>query len=373
LNQSPKYQICHISTAHAVRDIRIFYKECISLSKHGYDVNFVVSHDRDESIEGIRIVHLPQTKSRFRRIFIHTWIAFLKALKTNSQVYHFHDPELLPIGCILRLFGKKVIYDVHEHVSKDILDKPWIQFLFVRKIISRLTGYIEQISVRLLSGVVAATEHIGAQFDNKKTVIIRNFPILGFISQIPSDPKRTDGKKVIVYTGGLTRIRGLVQMVDAMEKLPADSILVLAGQWEDNSLEQECKNRAGWSKCQWIGHVPQREAYALMKSADVGLVTYLPAANHFEAMPNKAFEYMACDIPMVISDFPYWRELFGKTAVFADPLDPESIASGIIEALSRPQLNRSQADPTEPQTLQLSWESEEKVLLDFYKRILQDS
>jgi glycosyltransferase involved in cell wall biosynthesis len=368
-----QYRICHISTVHTVKDIRIFYKECRSLVKAGYEVIYIVSHDRTEILEGVHIMPLPFTESRIRRIMIHTFLAMKKAIKLKAQVYHIHDPELLPIGCILSLLGKKVIYDAHEHLSKDILDKPWISSSFVRKLVSAFSGFIEQMSVRFFSGVIGATSHIAEQFDSLKTVAIRNFPMFNYIAQVPKPVVPNDGIRRIVYTGGLTRIRGIVQMVTAMDLAPANTKLILAGQWEDSALENECMIKAGWRKCSYMGQVPQREAYSLMKGADIGILTFLPAANHYEAMPNKAFEYMACGLPMIISDFPYWRELFTENALYVDPTNPTSIAKGIILMLEKLNSEETQNSMTsEMLTGTLSWESEEKVLIDFYSKILQN-
>ena len=56
-------------------------------------------------------------------IALRSFRCFWLALKTNSKIYHFHDPELIPYAILLRLFGKKVIYDVHEDLPEDIVKK----------------------------------------------------------------------------------------------------------------------------------------------------------------------------------------------------------------------------------------------------------
>lgn len=357
---------------HAVKDIRIFYKECKSLSKAGYEVFYIVSHDRAELLDDIHVIPLPFPSSRLKRIIVHPLLALKESLKLKALIYHIHDPELLPIGWILRIVGKKVIYDAHEHLAKDILDKPWIQSRAARKIVSFGASFFEHLSVRVLSGVVGATSHIAAQFIPQKTALVRNFPMLGFIAEVPRPSARQDGKYTIVYTGGLTRIRGIVQMVAAMNHLPVDTELVLAGQWEDNAIENECMMNPGWSKCRYVGQIPQRDAYALMKGADLGILTFLPAANHFEAMPNKAFEYLACGLPMVISDFPYWKQLFGSNAQYVDPSDPVSIAQGIEQMLVKIRKEKkSSGNEKASVSVAFSWEAEEKVLLDFYRKLLQ--
>ena len=139
--------ITHISTVHSAFDIRIFHKECRSLAASGMRVNLIVTHDKEEMIDNVLIVPLPKFKNRFTRIFIKPFLAFSKALRTKADLFHFHDPELIFLGLLLKIMGKKVIYDVHEDVSTQILHKEWIPKK-MRKIVSFIVGNIENFSIR---------------------------------------------------------------------------------------------------------------------------------------------------------------------------------------------------------------------------------
>jgi hypothetical protein len=77
-------------------------------------------------------------------------------LRRNGTVYHFHDPELIPAGLALRLLGKRVIYDAHEDLPRDILFKNWIPRR-LRGPVSRLAAALEWIAGHALSGIVATT------------------------------------------------------------------------------------------------------------------------------------------------------------------------------------------------------------------------
>ncbi len=365
-------RVCHISTVHSVKDIRIFIKECSSLYKSGFEVFYVVTNDKDEVIDGIKIVALPTSSSRLKRIFFKPLLAFRKAINTKATLFHFHDPELMPIGWLLRLMGKKVIYDAHENLSKDILDKTWIPTSFLRKIISLIAKGVEQFSYLVLSGVIGATENIYEQFGKRKSVLIRNLPVVKLIYGAAISDIEKGNKNILVFTGGLTRIRGIAEMVSAMNFLTDDFELWIAGTWDEIELQNECMKNDGWKKCKYFGQVEQTKAYGLMKRADVGMLTYLPAANHLEAMPNKPFEYMTCGLPMVLSDFSYWKKLFLDSAVFVNPKSPQSIAEGIKKIFSEQGL-KEKMSKSGKQLIEnnLSWEAEEKVLIDFYKKILK--
>ena len=104
-----KIKICHLTSVHPRFDVRIFQKECKSLAMAGYDVVLIAPGEIPENIDGVHIVPFPKIKSRFVR-FIFSWmVMYKKALQQKARLYHFHDPELIPCGLMLRLTGKKVV------------------------------------------------------------------------------------------------------------------------------------------------------------------------------------------------------------------------------------------------------------------------
>ena len=120
MNQST-LRIVHLTSAHPSSDIRIFHKECKCLARAGYDVTLVAPGERDEMIDGVAVKAIPQSGSRYARMLLGPLRVLKTAWQLGPAVYHFHDPELIPVGIILRSLRRgKVIYDVHEDVPLQV-------------------------------------------------------------------------------------------------------------------------------------------------------------------------------------------------------------------------------------------------------------
>lgn len=366
--------VCHISTVHSAFDDRIFYKECVSLAKSEFQVFLVIPHAKNEVVNNVIIKALPQYKSRLRRILISPFNAFYIGLKTNAQIYHLHDPELLLIGILLRLMGRKVVYDMHELVYHQIIDKKWLGSLFIRKIIAKIYYLIEKLSVCLFTKIILAedgysnyvSKHYSKQIE--KFEYIRNFSILRLIQRVPPHKKNTT-QKVIIYAGGLTEIRGIKEVVQAVNQLK-DVELWLLGLWESRSYQEICMKEDLNKVVNYFGLVKMEEVYSYMKVAEIGIANLYPLENYLTSLPVKAFEYMACQLPIIMSDFQFWKEVFHECAVFVNPKSPDEIAEKIRYLLENPEQSSKLAQKGfEIVYKKYSWERESQKLIELYKNI----
>lgn len=364
-----KIKLCILTTAHQAYDVRIFYKECRSLVEAGYEVFLIANHDKEETVEGISIIPLGGREGRAYRFLVKGWITLWKAIKLKADIYHFHDPDLIPAGLILKLLGKKVIYDVHEDVPKDILTKEWIGSLSIRKTISFLSRVFLKFSSLFIDRIIAATPSISKGLPPHKTIVLRNVPYVSLIDDIK--PERVSNTRPsVIYAGGLTNIRGIKEIVEAVGILDGLVELWLLGWWEDTDYERECVLLSGWKHVRYFGIRSLEQTYSIMKQADIGIVNFLAVPNSIESLPNKAFEYLSCGLPIVMSEFPYWKDTFGKCAVFVNPVDPKDIADHIKSLLE----NNEQRIKLiwEGRRLienEYSWESESEKLIELYKSL----
>jgi glycosyltransferase involved in cell wall biosynthesis len=365
-------KICHLTSAHPVYDTRIFFKECVSMAAAGFVTSLIVAGSHDHERDGVKIINAgPRRASRPGRMLLSAWNIYKAAKKLNADIYHFHDPELLPYGWLLKRSGKKIVYDVHEDVGADILDKEWVSG-WLRKPVASLFVSFQNLVTRKFDGIAAVTEEIAGKFNHvKRIILLRNFPVIGKIDAIVAAGRADKDKFVVVYAGMLTRTRGMLQLVEAMQYVPSHVELRLYGSWENEALEKQCATHPGHEKVKYMGNVSQEASIAAMKVADAGVVNFLPIANHVTALPNKPFEYMACSLPIIMSDFPSWRTLFDGCAVFVNPLNSKDIASKMLLLIN----DREYAQATGRRGAELardhySWEAESNKLVKLYKEIM---
>jgi len=100
----------------------------------------------------------------------------------------------------------------------------------------------------------------------------------------------------ICYIGNLTTVRGIKELVKAMELL--DGVrLNIAGKYLENGLEEELKSYKGWEKVNFLGFLDRDGILEVLKRSKAGVVTLYPIINYVDALPVKMFEYMVARLP----------------------------------------------------------------------------
>lgn len=367
-------KVVHFSSVHGRYDIRVFLKECVTLASNGYDVTYVVADGLgDEVKDGVRILDVgSRLPRRLGRMLYTTKEIFKKVSSIRADLYHFHDPELIPVGVkIKKSFpSAKVIFDSHENYADDIEDKEYIPIIF-RRFVSSLYRVYERFAVKKLDGVIAATPSIFEHFKmiGVKVKDVNNYP---FLSEFDSSAFVSEIKYDAIYIGAMSEVRGVKQLVDACA-IGKPITLVLAGTVSPEFLDV-LKSSQGWKYVTYLGQVDRDRVRELLSVAKVAVVTFLPAANHIESQPNKMFEYMSSSIPVIASHFPLWRKIIedGKCGVCVDPASPEQISSGIHSLISDP--NRLKELGTNGRLSiinEFNWEREADVLIRYYHELLE--
>ena len=281
----PKSAVAHLTSVHPPFDTRIFVKECCSLAAAGRDVALVACHRCDEIVDGVQIYALTKHEGRLRRMLVTQFEVLRRARESEAEIVHIHDPELIPVAVLLKASGRRVIYDVHEDLPKQITAKEWI-WRGVRYPVAQFARCAEWVADLLFDGIVAVTPQIADRFSAHKTILVQNYPLTHELYPATPTPY-SQRPPVAAYIGGITRIRGAHELVDAMDQLRGGiaARLELAGPFSSLNLQNELKQRPGWEAVSYLGIIDRKGVCDTLSRARVGLVTFLPSANHMHANP----------------------------------------------------------------------------------------
>ncbi|MCV0403177.1 MAG: glycosyltransferase [Chloroflexi bacterium] len=365
----------HLTTVHRADDPRIALKECASLSRAGWEV--VLVHASTADPPGSAGVRSRRIRSGTGRIGRMTWTA-ARALRTalaeRADVYHIHDPELIPVGLVLKARGRRVIYDVHEDLPRQIQYKPYLAARW-RGPAGRGAELIEAVARYTFDAIVAATPAIGERFTGPRTAVVQNFPMLDELGGAIGPPY-SDRAPHVVYVGRITPEIGAREMVLASQRCVTPGVrFTIAG-----PVAAELEDELSEANRDPLVSVPGRQdrdgVKELLGTARVGLVLFHPLGNYVAAYPTKMFEYMAAGLPVVASDFPLWRDIVERAScgLLVDPLDPAAIAGAVDWLLNHPADAAQMGANGRAAVLdRFNWESEERKLVALYDSLVERS
>lgn len=249
------------------------------------------------------------------------------------------------------------------------MSKPYLNFI-IRKLLSTTYSLYERWSCAKLDGIIAATPFIKRKFErlNCNVVEIMNYPLLGEFNNLHFGEKTKMDE--VCYVGGITGIRGVSEMIQAIGIAAGETRLNLCGTFSDPAGKNECKELVGWSRVNDLGQLNRVGVADVLARSRAGLVTLHPVANYIDALPVKMFEYMAAGVPVIASNFPLWKSIVesNNCGICVDPLDSSDIASAINYFTQNSALAIKMGLNGRRAVIEFyNWGIEERKLLDFYR------
>ena len=378
-----KNKVCMLTTVHQPYDTRVFHKEAKSLAKvHNVVLIAPDEEGADKEVDGVRIVTIKKPGSKVLHP-ITMWRVFKAGFNQDCDVYHCHEPGSLFVCAILKVMrGKKLIYDAHEHYPSLIAEDSLFPD-FIRPLVRFFVDVEERTLVKFADVVITVNESLQKHYEQigKGASIIYNFPDLkNFNPDKKNDrlEKKYAQNKIIIYEGGVSRKRGLDKFIFALQKvneLVTDVKFLVVGKildtsdfekWIGDYLEKQKLHET----FEMIGWKPHEEVVNYINISDVGIILFQPTHyNNLIGLPIKLFEYMACGLPVVASNFPEISRVVKEAdcGILVDPTDVDEIADAIIYMLEHPEEMKRIGDNGRIAVKEkYNWERMEERLLELY-------
>ena len=295
--------------------------------------------------------------------------------KIQPDICHGHDPDGLLIGYFAKLLWKsKLIYDSHELWADSI------HLIGNKRILFKLGRQIEKILIKYAEGVIAVNKSIldviKKENNIKCTAVVRNIPhtiecVTQFTKKELGFP---DCDSNIIYVGNIERGRGIEVMIKSMERVHNNIGLVLMGKDSafKRDMEELSKTKKLESRIRFIESVSPNQILSVCKLADVGIA---PIENlcksYYLSLPNKIFEYIHAELPVLVSDFPEMKNIVENYSVgeVFNVDEPSSIIGVINNYFDNPDKIIKYEQNCLQASKELNWDNEEKQLFNLYKKL----
>jgi len=367
-----RYTICHLTTVHQADDVRIFYKECLSLSRmENYKV-IICASGNIPTYENI--VHYEISKARsFRplRLILSNLIALKLLTKIKADIWHIHDPELLPVAALLIFFNHNVIWDSHEdyffQFKSNINYRIYIPKIFrpiVKLIVFSLLNYIDKNA----AGIIGATNIIAKKYTNSNVEIVGNEAVLSEFTLCTPKFK----SKTVIYIGQPSSSQCYREVVNAISKVPDLKLIVACKEFRESEMNYSLEVLS--QRFEYLGWLDRIELSEAISNSSIGLVTYSNNLNHQDNQPNKFFEFCAAGLPILATPTKFNENLIknSKAGILARGFDSEAIELALLEITSSEQywLKYSRSGKNWVK-INGDWAKSESALFRLYSKAIQ--
>jgi glycosyltransferase involved in cell wall biosynthesis len=316
----------------------------------------------------VNIIGIPFNGGRLERFWKGRKLLLAKAKELSANIYHIHDPELLPVALALRKMGWAVIYDAHEDLPRQLAHKHYIPNAF-KAIAAWCIEGIENFYAKKCSAIVTVTPHIVQRFNriHNQVVEVCNYPDLEDITQLK---KSLSGKKMC-YVGGITEARGIRELLNALELVNGE--LILAGHVAPSELLAELEQHPAWNKVDFRGFQNRQGVNEIYQQSDIGIVTLRPHPSYLTAYPVKMFEYMAAGLPVIATNIPLWKDILEQSnaGLCVEISNPSQYAQVINDLLASPSRAEQMGLSARKAVVdRFNWSHEAKKLLNLYENLI---
>jgi len=364
-----------VSCSHYPDDERIYHKEIKSLTENNYKINYFTLSNSESNLSNDKINHINYRKSEHS---IKNYIKSieLKLIEIPTKVIHIHEPELFPLATnIKKIFGAKIIYDVHEDYPSMIYTfskwNKYIKYLRTKFWLYKERSFLEHVDeIIIASSTIVNSDYIIQGFS---PALLENFPLITLVNEIELNHKI---KNSLIYHGNMGPERGIIDLIEAMiyviKNIP-DVRLSLFGGFRTKDFKDEVNNTIDHlgirNHISLHDHILHQDIWKHLGKHMVGVIPFNDNPLTRIGTPTKLFEFMASGCQLVIPKLKPMKKYDVKGAKYFKPGNVKDLSNAIINSLKNINqdgieynLNKIKSD--------YNWENNSQKLIDLYEKVL---
>ena len=295
---------------------------------------------------GISVRRLPFQKPGWRQKLHYLkfclWVLWTALIWRPDWIYASDFFSCPPAALLMFLPRLRVVYHEHDTPAAPTGPNAFLNFL------GRARHYVaRRAELCILPNARRLARFAEESGPLRHSACIWNCPGLYEITEAPDTLPQPP--LWILYHGTIVPERISPLVLDALALLPQTVHLRVVG-YETvgapgyvGQLRRKAESLGLGSRVEFLKPVSRKDLFAYTLQSDIGLalIPLHSADQNFEAMTgasNKVFDYMACGLPVIVSDLPEWREMFVAPGygLACDPDDPASLAKAILCLVENP-------------------------------------
>ena len=349
-------------TNDLVVDQRV-HKVCTTLMENGYDVKLIGRRLRT-SMPVSRPYRLHRIRLVFNRSFLfyaeYNIRLFFYLLIDKTDMYLSNDTDTLVANYLAsRIRRKPLLFDAHEMF-------PEMPEVIQRKFVKAVWTKIEDWIFPRLKQSYTVCQSIANIYNQKYKInmqVVRNIPFAGRKQETQPAPISGRGKKILLYQGAVNVGRGIERLIDVLPYLDEFVFYVIG----DGDVLDELKERVNLlhlnDRVVFTGQIPFEQLPAYTACADIGInLLENKGLNYYFSLPNRIFDYIRAEVPVLSSDFPEIRRIVAHYDIgtLVNCYEPSFLAETIRQMAGQKKNEAGLAAAN----AELTWENESKVLLN---------
>ena len=278
-----------------------------------------------------------------------------------------NDLDTLPaVFMAARIKSIPLVFDSHEYFTE-------LPELIGRRFVRRVWKGFEKALLPKIQYGYTVCQSISQAYQDKygiRLVVVRNLPIASGQETGIYSHEENSRPDLIIYQGAINMGRGLETMIRAMTYLDKYRFQIFGDGTIMQDLVRLRDSLSLGNRVEFMGRIPFAEIRMYTRQAALGIsLEENIGLNYYYALPNKLFDYIQAQIPVLVSDLPEMRRIVTDYEIGQVVRDrtPEILARQVEEMMSSEEQRKKWKKNLHRAAGELRWENEVDKLRGVYR------